>query len=152
MTLSITTPPRHFFWVVKQARQCVQLKVAKELKMSAHICVYIWASLMAQMVKNLPAMRETQVQSLGWDDPLEKGMATHSSILAWRISWSEDPGRLQSLGSQRFRYNWSDLANTPTHCTACGILVPSQRLSPGLWDAKAKSTNHRTDRECPKYI
>ena len=59
---------------------------------------------MAQMVKNLPAMRETQelwVRSLGREDPLEKGMATHASILAWRISWTEEPGGLQSMGSQR---------------------------------------------------
>ena len=49
---------------------------------------------MVQIVKNLPAMQETQVQSLGWEDPLEKGMATHSSILAWRIPWTEEPGRL----------------------------------------------------------
>ena len=54
----------------------------------------------AQTVKNLPAMQETWVQSLGWDDPLEKGMATHSSILAWRIPWTEEPGRLQSMGSK----------------------------------------------------
>ena len=59
------------------------------------------ASLVAQMIKNLPAILETQVQSLGWEDPLEKGMATHSSILAWRIPWTEEPGRLQSMGSQR---------------------------------------------------
>ena len=56
---------------------------------------------MAQMVKSLPVMLETQVQSLGWEDPLQKGMATHSSILAWRIPWTEEPGRLQSMGSQR---------------------------------------------------
>ena len=56
---------------------------------------------MAQRVKRLPAMRETWVQSLGWEDPLEKEMATHSSILAWRIPWTEEPGRLQSTGSQR---------------------------------------------------
>ena len=56
-----------------------------------------WASLVAQTVKNLPAMQETQVQSLGWEDPLEKGMATHSSILAWRILWAEEPGGLQSM-------------------------------------------------------
>ena len=55
------------------------------------------ASLMAQMVKNLPAMLET----LGWEDPLEKGKPTHSSILAWRIPWTEEPGGLQSMGSQR---------------------------------------------------
>ena len=53
------------------------------------------------MVKNLPAMRETQVQSLGWEDPLEKEMAVHSIILAQRIPWTEEPGRLQSMGSQR---------------------------------------------------
>ena len=56
---------------------------------------------MAQLVKNLPAMQEIQVQSLGWEDLLEKDMATHSSILAWRIPWTEDPGGLQSMGSQR---------------------------------------------------
>ena len=53
------------------------------------------------MIKNLPAMWQTQVRSLGWEDPLEKGMATHSSILAWRIPWTEGPGGLQSMGSQR---------------------------------------------------
>ena len=57
------------------------------------------------MVKNLPAMQETVVQSLGWEDSLEKGMAPHSSILAWRIPWTEEPGRLQSMGSQRVRHN-----------------------------------------------
>ena len=60
---------------------------------------------MAQSVKSLPAMRETQVRSLGREDPLEKEMATHSSILAWRIPQTEEPGRLQSMGSQRVRYN-----------------------------------------------
>ena len=61
------------------------------------------AFLVAQMVKHLPATRETWVQSLGWDDPLEKEMATHSSTLTWRIPWTEEPGRLQSMGSQRVR-------------------------------------------------
>ena len=56
---------------------------------------------MTQMVKNLPAVQETWVQSLGQEDPLENGMATHSSILAWRIPWTEEPGGLQSMGSQR---------------------------------------------------
>ena len=55
------------------------------------------ASLLAQMVKNLPEMQEIWVQSLGQEDPLEKGMATHSSILAWRIPWTEEPGRLQPM-------------------------------------------------------
>ena len=56
---------------------------------------------MAQLVKNLPVVQETQVRSLGWEDPLQKEMATHSSVLAWRISWTEERGRLQSMGSQR---------------------------------------------------
>ena len=60
---------------------------------------------MAQMVKNLPAMPETKVQSLGWKDPPENGMATHSSILVWRISWTEEPGGLQSTGSQTAGYD-----------------------------------------------
>ena len=59
------------------------------------------ASLVAQLVKNPPAMRETWVRSLGWKDPLEKGKATHSSILAWRIPRTEEPGRLLSVESQR---------------------------------------------------
>ena len=58
------------------------------------------ASLIAQSVKNVPAMQETWVRFLGWEDPLEKEMATHSSILAWKIPWTEEPGRLQYLGSQ----------------------------------------------------
>ena len=60
---------------------------------------------MAQTVKNPPAMQETWVRSLGWEDPLEKGMATHSSILAWRIPWTEEPGRLQLMGLQRVGHN-----------------------------------------------
>ena len=56
---------------------------------------------MAQIVKNLPAIQGTWVQSLGWEDPLEKGMAIHPSLLAWRIPWTEEPGRLQSIGLQR---------------------------------------------------
>ena len=63
------------------------------------------ASLVAQTVKCLPAMRETWVQSLGWEDPLEKEMAAHSSTLAWKIPWMEEPGRLQSMGSQRVRHD-----------------------------------------------
>ena len=61
--------------------------------------------LVTQMIKNLPAMWETQVLSLGQDDPLEKGLATHSSILAWRIPWTEEAGRLQAMGSQRVRHD-----------------------------------------------
>ena len=63
------------------------------------------ASLVAHMVKNLPAMQETRVRSVGREGALEKGMATHSIILAWRIPWTEEPGRLQSIGSQRIRHD-----------------------------------------------
>ena len=64
-------------------------------------------SLVVQMVKNWPAIQETQVQPLGWEDPLEKGMATHSSIPAWRIPWTEEPCGLKSMGSQRVGHNWA---------------------------------------------
>ena len=64
------------------------------------------ASLVAQMVKNGPAMQETWGQSLGREDPLERGVATHSSIPAWKIPWTEEPGGLQSMGSRRVRHNW----------------------------------------------
>ena len=72
-----------------------------------YICIFIYikASLVAQLVKNSPAMQETWVRSLDWEDPPEKGMATHSSILAWRIPWTEEPGSLQSMGSQRVGHN-----------------------------------------------
>ena len=70
---------------------------------------------MSQMVKNLPAMQEAKVQYLRREDPLEKGMDTHSTILAWRIPWTEEPDRLQSVGSHRVGYYRSDLACTHTH-------------------------------------
>ena len=61
--------------------------------------------LLSQLVKNLPAMQEIWVQSLGQEGPLEEGMATHSSVLAWRIPWTEEPGRLQAMGLQRVRHD-----------------------------------------------
>ena len=61
---------------------------------------------MAQLVKNPPAMQKTQVQSLGWEDPLEKGITIHSNILVWRIPWTEEPGRLQFLGLRRVGHDW----------------------------------------------
>ena len=64
------------------------------------------ASLVARLVKNTFAMQETWVQSLRWEDPLEEGTATHSSFLAWKIPWTEEPGRLQCIGSQRVRHDW----------------------------------------------
>ena len=71
------------------------------------------ASLVAQMVKNLSTMRKTWVQSLGWEDLLEKGMEAHSSILTWRIPWTEEPGELQSMESQRVRHDLE--TNITTH-------------------------------------
>ena len=77
--------------------------------------------MVAQMLKNLPATLETQVQSLGQEDPLEKGMAIHSSILAWRIQWTEEPGGLQSMGSQRIGHDWA--TNTYKHTLASQSLI-----------------------------
>ena len=75
----------------------------------------IWSSLLAQMAKSLPAMQELQVRSLSQEDPLEKEMATHSSILAWEIPWTEEPGRPQSMRSQRVRHDWETNTYVLTH-------------------------------------
>ena len=95
------------------------------------MCV-LGASLVAQIIKNLPAMWETWVRSLGQEDPLVKGMATHSSILAWRSPWTEKPGRLQSRGSQRFGHDWATFTLTLarffallSHCRSKNILQSS---------------------------
>ena len=74
---------------------------------------------MAQTVKNLPAMQETRMQSLGWDNLLEKGMVTHPSILAWRIIWTEEPGSLQSMGVAKSQ---TQLSNQHTHSAKLGII------------------------------
>ena len=73
---------------------------------------------MAQMAKNLPALQGTQLRSLGWEDFLREGMATHSSILAWRIPWTEKAGGLQSMGSQRVRHRLSDFRSSLGRTTA----------------------------------
>ena len=94
-------------WTVTHLRSSCPLVVESRLKpnpltssygLSILIHTTSWASLVAQMVKNLPVMQETWAQSLGWEDPLEEGMATHSSILAWRIPSTEEPGGLQVHG------------------------------------------------------
>ena len=82
------------------------------------------ASQVAQMVKNLPAMPETSVQSLGHEDPLEKGVATLCRILAWRIPWTEKPGGLQSMGLQRVSHDWA----TNTHTTIYSLRDVEQAL------------------------
>ena len=76
-------------------------------KKSSHVLSFLilFAEVVDQMIKNPPALWETWVRSQGWEDPLAEGMATHSSILAWRIPWTEEPGRLQSMGLQRLRHD-----------------------------------------------
>ena len=85
----------------------VRWRINGHSKASLYVLPEGRTSLVAQMVKHLPTVRETWVQSLGQEDLLEKKMATHSSILAWRIPWTEEHGRLQSIGSQRVRHNWA---------------------------------------------
>ena len=113
------------------------------------------ASLVTQMVKNLPAMQETQVRSLGREDSLEKGTATHSSILAWRIPWTEEPGGLQSMGSQRIGHNWATNIFTLSESLEKYHKVPSFSFSiplPGLckfssfkFSPSAKRNRHNAD-------
>ena len=85
-------------WATEQTNKYTHIYV--------YICIHIWASLVAQVVKNLPAMQDTWVWSLCEEDPLEKGMATYSSIVAWRIPQAEEPGWLQAMGSQRVGHGW----------------------------------------------
>ena len=92
-------------WEVPQTEEPGGLYIVHGITIVGHKLVTKWAFLVAQRVKHLPAMQETRVRSLGWEDALEKEMATHSSILAWRIPWTEEPGRLQSTGSQRVGHN-----------------------------------------------
>ena len=106
-----------------------------------------WASLVAQMVKNLPAMQETWVWSLDWEDPMEEGLATHSSILAWRIPWTEEPGGLQSVGWQRAGHNWVTNTHTHTH-THTQILTVQYRG--GL--LKHKMLTHKHTWICLKWF
>ena len=90
-------------------------------------------SLVAQTVKRLPTMQETWVQSLGWEDLLKKEMGTHSSILAWKIPWMEEPGRLQSMGSQRVRRDW---VNSLTHADDTTLMAESKELKSLLMKMK----------------
>ena len=75
--------------------------------------LYTRTSLETQSVKNLSVMQKTQIQSLGWEDPLDKEMATHSSILTWRIPWTQEPGELQSMRSQRVGHDWGTNPSLP---------------------------------------
>ena len=95
---------------------------------------------MAQRIKHLPAMQETRVQSLGWEDPLEKEIATHSSILVWRIPWTEEPGELQSTGPQRVGHDWATLLHTEvSHSWCVSINVIAQKIH---WSS-LPTCNHR---------
>ena len=88
---------------------------------------------MVQMVMNLPSMRETWVQALGRENPLEESMATHFSMLAWRTPWTVEPGRLQSMGSQKVRHDCSDLARMHAHYN---------NIYPLLWETPIKNPTH----------
>ena len=104
-TLGSPPPPCQQAVQSHQCQSC-QLKKKKLSIVDLQCCVNFYgASLVAQRLKRLPGMRETRVRSLGWEDPLEKAVAPHSSILAWRIPWTEEPGRLQFMGSQRVGHN-----------------------------------------------
>ena len=83
----------------------IQSEISQKEKDKYSILTHISASLVAQTVKRLPTMRETWVRSLGWEDPLEKEMAIHSSTIAHKTPWTEEPGRLQSMGSRRVRHD-----------------------------------------------
>ena len=87
----------HFVQMEFNYYRYILMILLKETEFESFSC----ASLVTQTVKNLPAMQETQARSLGWEDTLEKGMDTHSSILAWEIPWTEEPGSLHSIGSRR---------------------------------------------------
>ena len=109
------------------------------------IC-YQRASLVTQTVKNLLTMWETRVQLLGQEDPLEKGMATHSSILAWRIPWTEETGGLQSMGSQRVRHDWATNTHTHTH-THMGIQWMGSYVRGDGWRKERRGRERKRDIE-----
>ena len=98
---------------------------------SFSFCCAAWASLVAERIKRLPVMRETWVWSLGWEDPLEKGKATHSSIPAWRIPWMEEPDGLQSTGSKRVDF---------THSCILGPWPGTEPLYPSQWELRVLPT------------
>ena len=88
--------------------ECVQIRYWGRVEGSENDTqLWMWDSLVAQMIKRLPTMWDTRVWSLGWEDPLEKEMATHSSTLAWKIPRTEEPSRLQSMGSQQVGHDWA---------------------------------------------
>ena len=108
---NVLWPVKGIFWLAFVLKKVYDKTLTANT--SHPICIlpswFEWASLVAQTVKNLPGMQETRAQSLGWEDPLEKGMATHSSILAWKIPWTEEPGSyIQSMVLQRVGHDWAN--------------------------------------------
>ena len=106
------------------------------------VSCWVYLKVVAQMVKHLPAMRETQVRFLGQEDPLEKEMAIHSSILVWKIPWTEEPDRLQSMGSQRVGHDWATSLNLSNIlCLHFGLLLHCQMFLP-VKPLKFSAQNH----------
>ena len=110
-----------------------------------YILIHVRASLVVQSIKCLPAKQETQVRSLGWEDPLEEEMAIHSSILAWRIPWREEPGEPPSTGSQRVGHDW---VTAHTHMlniekwprwTVCRAEIQMKMQRMGVWARQRRS-------------
>ena len=100
------------------------------------------------MVKNLPAMHETQVQSLCWEDPLEKGIATYSNILAWRTPWTEEPGELQSMGSQTVGHNWATNTHTQTLFCLEHLGTPCRKLEGEVqWRPQTMASQHHSTKD-----
>ena len=99
----------------------------------------VWASLEAQTVKNPPAMQETHAWLLSWEDPLEKGKATHSSVLAWRIPWTEEPGGLQSMGLQRVGHDWATSNLHQPSVLPLGHLPGERGHHECMWDPRLHS-------------
>ena len=118
------------------------------------LLILLLTSLVAQMVKRLSTMQETRVRSLGWEDPLEKEMAIHSSTIPWKIPWTEEPGRLQSMGWQRVRHDWATSLSLFTFKTI-SILHRGLRLREVKWSAQghtAKKQHHYGSTLCLSLI
>ena len=107
------------------------------------IDIYLMTSLVAQIIKHLPTMKETRVQPLGREDLLEKEIATHSSILAWKIPWTEEPGRLQSMGSQRVIHNWVTSLIFNDRGTVYNVLRMNSFYSKSIYDKIQKFLKKR---------
>ena len=118
----------HIYFALKEMKANVYRKSSHTVAAVIHSLNGIWTSLVAQRVKHLPTMQETRVRFLGGEDPLEKEMATHSSTLAWKIPWTEEPGGLQSMGLQRVRHDWASFPSISKWKIRM-VFCPSYRFS-----------------------